>query len=84
MVSTRKVELMEEITKRNLSLKEQNVTKTEVTLIANGVMFSRLLGSTLYYAIVSFDLEMIQVKFYMELSDDLFVRFSENLAKLQK
>ncbi len=73
----------ENITKRALSLAEKNITKTEVTLTSNGVMFSRLLGSTLYYAVVALDLEMAQVKFYLELSDDMFVRFSENMNKLR-
>lgn len=74
----------ENVEKRALSLAERNITKTEVSLTTNGIMFSRLLGSTLYYAVVSYELEMIQVKFYLELTDDLFIRFSENLSKLQK
>ena len=75
--------MSDELEKRALSLKEQNITKTEVSLVTGGIMFSRLLGSTLYYATVGYELEMIQVKFYLELSDELFIRFSENLSKLQ-
>ena len=69
---------------RALSLAEKNITKTEVTLVNGGIMVSRLIGSTLYYAIIGLELEMAQLKFYMELEDHLFIRFSVNLAKMNK
>ena len=73
-----------DLEKQALSLAEKNITKTEVTLVSGGIMVSRLIGSTLYYAIIGLELEMAQLKFYMELEDQLFSRFSENLAKMNK
>ena len=70
--------------KQAMSLAERNITKTEVTLVSDGIMVSRLIGSTLYYAIIGLELEMAQMKFYLELEDHLFIRFSVNLAKLNK
>lgn len=68
--------------KRALSLDERNITKTEVTITEDGMMVSRLLGSKLFYIILAYDLEITQIKFYMELSDDHFKRFSVNWAKM--
>ena len=70
--------MQENTIKRNLSLEERNITKSEVTLIEGGVMVSRLLSSVLYYVEIGFDLEVVQLKFYFELNDDEFKRYSVN------
>lgn len=67
--------------KNALSLAERNITKTEVTITENGMMVSRLIGSKLYYVILAYDLEITQIKFYMEQPDSLFMRLSENWSK---
>ena len=70
--------MQENTIKRNLSLEERNITRSEVTLIEGGVMVSRLLSSVLYYVEIGFDLEVVQLKFYFELNDDEFKRYSVN------
>ena len=67
--------------KRNLSLDEKNITKTEVTITDKGMMVSRLTGSKLYHVILAYDLEIIQIKFYMEQSDEDFKRFCTSWSK---
>lgn len=66
---------------RALSLAEKNITKTEVTLITGGIMLSRLLGAVLYYVELEFEQEIAQLKFYMELTDDIFKKLSVNTNK---
>lgn len=68
--------------KQALSLDERNITKTEVTMVENGMMVSRLLGSKLYHVTLALDLEITQIKFYMEQVDDDFKRFSVNWASM--
>ncbi len=75
-------ETPEQAEKRALSLDERNITKTDVTITEDGMMVSRLLGSKLYYIVLAFDLEIMQIKFYMELQDDNFKRFSVNWSKI--
>ena len=67
--------------RRALSLEERNITKTEVTIVEQGMMVSRLLGSKMYHVVLALDLEITQIKFYMEQTDNDFKRFCTSWSK---